>query len=308
MKKLTTESFARAAAFMRHAARPLERARFEYAFLQGRAEVVLAALAEFRNEDGGFGHALEPDLWMPASSVLCTTEALNVLHELRLSRDHPFVIGAVDWLVAAFDPKLGAWRQVTKEAAEHPHAPHWRWELHADGTRWPVGVLPRAEILSHLWRNATRVPNALLQDQTRRLLADFASCDSLGPDSLSRCETFVRTTEAPSDARADVAARMVEAGSKIVARNPQAWTGYCAKPLPLAPDPDCVLAEAFALEVGENLDWEIERQEENGSWAPNWTWGGAYPEAWSQSEQWWRGTLTLNALRSLRAYGRIEGL
>jgi len=308
LKKLTTEAFARAASFMTTLARPLERARFEHDFQQLPAEAVLAALAAFRNDDGGFGQALEPDLWMPASSVLCTAEALHVLYELGVSPGHPFVIGAVDWLVAAFDPELGAWRQVSQEAEAYPHAAHWRWELHADGKRWPVGVLPRAEVLSHLWRNSARVPTELLEDQTRRLVSDFASCDALGGDSVGRCEMFVRTTEAPSEARAAIAARMVEAGSEIVTLDRTAWNRYCAKPLTLAPDPACVLAAPLARDVERNLDWEIEQQAEDGSWAPNWTWGGAFPSAWTQAERWWRGPLTLQALRSLRAYGRIEGL
>jgi hypothetical protein len=97
---------------------------------------------------------------MPSSSVRCTTEALHVLHELAVPTSHEFVTGAVDWLVAAFDPRLDAWRQVTEEAEAYPHAPHWQWQLHADGTRWPVGVLPRAEVLSHLWRSSHRVPKA----------------------------------------------------------------------------------------------------------------------------------------------------
>ena len=55
-----------------------------------------------------------------------------------------------------------------------------------------------------------------------------------------------------------------------------------------------------------NLDWEIEHQEADGSWRPNWDWGGAFPEAWAQAERWWRGDVTLRTLRMLRAYGRID--
>lgn len=199
------------------------------------------------------------------------------------------------------------WRQVTEQAEAHPHAPHWKWELHADGTRWPVGVLPRAEVLSHLWRSSERVRKELLEDQTRRLVADFGSCEALGPDSVARCETFVRTTEAPRQARDAVARRMVEAGSAMVSRDPTEWSRYCAKPLKLAPTPDCVLATRLARDIERNLDWEIEHQDADGSWAPNWTWNGAFPDEWAEAERWWRGELTLKMLRSLRAYGRVEG-
>jgi hypothetical protein len=307
MRTLTAEAFNRAKAFMHESARPLERARFAHEFEGGRRQAVLAALEAFRNDDGGFGHALEPDLWMPSSSVLCTVEGLHVLREVHVPASHAFVTGAVDWLVAAFDPKLAAWRSVTEGAETCPHAPHWKWELHADGTRWPVGVLPRAEVLSHLWRSADRVPRELLEDQTRRLVADFASCESLGPDSLARCDMFARTPEAPRDARDAVARRMLEVGTTIASRDPEEWSSYSAKPLKLAPTPDCILAEPLAPDLARNLDWEIEHQAEDGSWVPNWTWGGAFPDDWAVAEHWWRGDITLRTLRSLHAYGRIEG-
>jgi hypothetical protein len=59
--------------------------------------------------------------------------------------------------------------------------------------------------------------------------------------------------------------------------------------------------------VQENLDFEIEHQNRDGSWAPTWSWGTAYPEAWKEAEGEWRGILTLAMLRSLRDYDRIDG-
>jgi hypothetical protein len=306
--KLASEAFARAAAFLERSARPLERALFRCAFGGGAPDAALGELAAFRNGDGGFGHALEPDLWLPASSVLCTVEALHVLQELGVPTDHELVTRAVDWLVAAFDPALGAWRSVPPEAEEHPHAGHWRWDLHADGTKWPVGVLPRAEVLAHLWRSAGHVPRALLEEQTARLVTDFAACESAGPDAIARCERFARTEEAPRGARDAVAARMREAGAAIASRDPAEWTGYVASPLKLAPDPACVLAEPLRPDVERNLDWEIARQAADGSWAPSWSWDGAYPDAWAAAERWWRGHVTLATLRSLRAWGRLDGV
>ncbi len=305
VRELTSQGFDRARSYIKSSARPLERVRFEYEFEGAPRERALLTLEAFRNDDGGFGHCIEPDLWMPSSSVLCTVEALHVLQELGVPASHEFVKAAVDWLVGSFDSELAAWRQITEEADAHPHAPHWNWDLHADGSRWPVGVLPRAEVLSHLWRSAERVPKALLEDQTRRLVSDFAASEMLGADSVSRCETFVRSTNAPREVRDAVARRMVEAGGAIVSRDSEDWLGYSAKPLKLAPAPDCVLAKSLAREIEHNLDWEVEHQDADGSWAPNWDWRGTYPDEWAQAECWWRGEVTLKTLRSLRAYGRL---
>jgi len=305
MRTLTHQDFERARTYLKTTARPLERTRFEYEFEQASRAPALAALEAFRNDDGGFGRGLEPDLWLPSSSVVCTVEALNMLHELDTPPNHAFVTAAVDWLVRAFDPGIAAWRQITADAEAHPHAPWWNWDLHADGTQWPVGVLPRAEVLSHLWRNAERVPRDLLDDQTDRLVSDFTARDTLDPDSVARCEAFVRSADAPADARTAVAGHMATLGQAIVSREPADWLGYAPKPLKLAPTPACVLATPLAQEVARNLDWEIGQQSDDGSWAPNWTWQDSYPDAWIEAERWWRGDVTLKTLRSLRAYGRL---
>ena len=50
-------------------------------FADGSAEPVLEALRGYRNGDGGFGHALEPDLRCPTSQPAPTLHALGVLNE-----------------------------------------------------------------------------------------------------------------------------------------------------------------------------------------------------------------------------------
>ena len=42
-------------------ARALERSIFEYRFSDGSPERILSIVRSYQNEDGGFGHALEPD-------------------------------------------------------------------------------------------------------------------------------------------------------------------------------------------------------------------------------------------------------
>lgn len=70
---------ARAERFVWLTARVLEQRLFEYHFLGGGADPVETALAAYRNDDDGFGHALEPDLRGPVSQPLHTAHALKVL-------------------------------------------------------------------------------------------------------------------------------------------------------------------------------------------------------------------------------------
>ncbi|MPY61326.1 hypothetical protein [Streptomyces spongiae] len=73
---------ARAEQFVWLTARVLEQRRFAYHFLGGSADAVETALAAYRNEDEGYGHALEPDLRGPVSRPLHTGHALRLLDSI----------------------------------------------------------------------------------------------------------------------------------------------------------------------------------------------------------------------------------
>jgi hypothetical protein len=68
--------------FLLREARLLERRRFEWRFGDGSAAAVFAALLGFRNDDGGFGNALESDLRGRSSQPVPLERALELLDEI----------------------------------------------------------------------------------------------------------------------------------------------------------------------------------------------------------------------------------
>ena len=62
MEPMNAPDFDAAAAFVVANARVIDRRRFYRLFGDGDARPVRDAVAAYRNDDGGFGHALEPDL------------------------------------------------------------------------------------------------------------------------------------------------------------------------------------------------------------------------------------------------------
>jgi hypothetical protein len=75
--QLTREQFDRVKAYVMREARPLDRQLFRYYFEGGDSDKVARELAAFQNEDGGFGHSLEPDFRLIASSSLATTVGMQ---------------------------------------------------------------------------------------------------------------------------------------------------------------------------------------------------------------------------------------
>ena len=99
--------FDAAAAFISANARVVDRRRFQRLFGGGPAGPVRDAVAAYRNDDGGFGHALEPDCRAPASQPLAVEMALRILDEAD-AWDEALVRGACDWLAAVAPAEGGA--------------------------------------------------------------------------------------------------------------------------------------------------------------------------------------------------------
>ena len=91
MKLLKGEAFERARTFVAEQGRELDRRLLSHYFDDGPAAAVMEELANYQNEDGGFGNGLEPDIQMPGSSVLTTTMALRILREVEATSEDEIV-------------------------------------------------------------------------------------------------------------------------------------------------------------------------------------------------------------------------
>jgi hypothetical protein len=116
-----TVDIAAAERFVASTARLLDRHRLAVLLCGAPVAPVVDALRAYRNPDGGFGHALEPDLRGPESEPAATLHALEVLAEVGML-DHPMVADAAAWIATVADPDGGV-PLMLPAAAPHPHAP-----------------------------------------------------------------------------------------------------------------------------------------------------------------------------------------
>jgi hypothetical protein len=238
-KRLSRTQFARAREYLLTSARPLEAAIFRYRFEEGDPDPIYAELAKFQNADGGFGHALEPDLRTEASSVLATTSALQRLRMLHAPAQHPLVNGAVRYLEATFDPSLQSWPLVPPAAEDAPHAPWWNQEGLA-GRFGNFAVNPRAEVLGYLYEFAdepdttamslretlTPVVFQHLVDHTEKLSGDEFLC----------CQRLIESPGLSNQVSVDLQRWLLRVADTAVATDPATWNGYVLYPLQAAPN------------------------------------------------------------------------
>jgi hypothetical protein len=281
----------RAARFVWENARHLERAVFAYQFSGAPGERIVAILRTYQNEDGGFGHALEPDLRAPDSQPLFVEYGLRMLYACGL-RDPEMAYRACDFLARHADLEAGI-PTLLPSASRYPRAPHWD----SPGAYQPsfdrlVGLVGLAawQGITHPW-----LEQATAACRKRALESPFRDAHTILTAFCLAESAGEREGAALFDKLADELFRAgffsLEAPVK----------GYALNPLHFAPAPTSACRRLFTGEtIAAHLEALAEEQEADGGWPIQWEPPG--PAARLE----WRAVRTVDALAILRAYGQIS--
>ncbi|MGP3986699.1 hypothetical protein [Streptomyces sp. 3N207] len=292
----------RAENFIWLTARVLEQRRFEHDFLDGDPSTVETALDAYRNADGGYGHALEPDLRGPVSQPLHTATAVQVLDSIgRCAGQRVERIGR--YLTAVSTPE-GALPAVHPSLRGYPAAP---WIPVQDSP--PSDLLATGPVVGTLHRNS--VWHAWLFRATDYCWSTIESMGKTHPYEVRAALAFLDGV--PDRPRAEAAASRLGTlvrEQRLAVTDPDRTADF---PLPdgyapgeyhyvtdFAHRPDSLARRWFSdAELQRGLDHLISRQQDDGGWDINW-------------RRWAPGTalegrplVTLEALHTLRAYGQL---
>ncbi|HWM99658.1 MAG TPA: hypothetical protein VNO54_21665 [Streptosporangiaceae bacterium] len=294
---MNTPDFSAAAAFVAANARVLDRRRFQRLFEDGPAAPVRDAVAAYRNDDGGFGHALEPDCRAPGSQPAAVALALRTMDETE-AWDEDLVRGACDWL-AAVAPAEGGAAFVEATLASWAHASWWVPEEGHPASLVATGMIAGtlyARDVSHPWLDGAA---EVMWNRIAKLDAGQGGTALLGGYEMFGVLAFLQHVPDRDRAR-EVFGRVgpLILERNLVALDPEA-PGEVHGVLSFAPEPDSLARVLFDdATVQAHLDHLARDQKEDGGWTFNWP-------AWSPAAELdWRGFLTVDALRLLRANGR----
>ena len=262
--------------------RVLDLRRFERLFRGGDATPVRDAVAAYRNADGGFGNALEPDGRTPHSQPAATEQALRILDQAD-AWDDELARGACDQLAAVAPPEGGA-QFVDPNIEGWPAAPWWQPDASAS-------LISTGQILGTLYARGVEHP---WMDRATELA--WERLDALGEPGPYELYGVLRFLDhVPDRPRAERALGRVEGALRtVVTLDPEAG-GEIHGPLGFAPYPDSIARRLFdAATVGAHLDHLAAGQQPDGGWTFN------FP-AWSPAQEAdWRGCVTVDALDTLR--------
>jgi hypothetical protein len=296
-----TDPLAQAERFVWLTGRVLEQRRFARLFRGAPPDPVVTALMAYGNDDGGFGHALEPDVRGPASQPLPTMTALRLLDELGLCRGQT-AERICRWLTSVTNPD-GALPTVLPSLRDHPHPPFLRV---VDDP--PSELLVTGPVVGTLHRN--EVWHAWLFRATDYCWQVVESLDRTHPYEAEAAIAFLDGV--PDRPRAERAAarlgRIVRERQLVVLEPRRASVvpvppGYAPGEHHYAYDyartPDSLARQWFSdAEMARALDTLAAAQEPDGGWPIRW-------REWAPGTRLeWRPIVTVEALLTLRAHGR----
>jgi hypothetical protein len=283
---VSTPDLDRARTFVLTHGRLLDRLRLLHLSGEASVEQVLAALDAYRNPDGGYGHALEPDLRSPHSETTSTLAALELLDDLGL-HSCPEAEEALEWVGSVVTTDGGV-PFMLRASEGWPAAP---WMAAGDeGCHLTFGYVAQAARhgLTPTWLGRAQ-----------------AWCDARldRPESVGGYElkyALMLLDACPDDPLSDerlagLARHIGPDGSVAV---PGGEEGEVLRPLVLSPLPDAASRALFRAEdVRDDLDALAAGQQEDGGWTFDWL-------AWCPAQEHeWRGALTVDALRTLARHG-----
>ncbi|HEX3964257.1 MAG TPA: hypothetical protein VHZ03_47690 [Trebonia sp.] len=275
--------------FVYGSARLLDRHRLANLRHQAPSGPVLEALRAYRNPDGGFGHALEPDVRAPGSEPAATLHALEVLAEVGALED-PMATAAAAWVGTIARPDGGV-PFVLPASGPYPHAP---WMIAADEASHLTFALA-----AMLWTANSAEP--WLQQATEWCWAKLAHPERLDGWWVKFALDFLDAV--PDGERAAAAIQelrpLIAADGSIPV--PGGTEDERLTALTLAPRP---AGRSRALFTDDQISADLDRleqgQQDDGGWIFDWL-------AWSPGQSVeWRGILTLRVLTTLALHGRIE--
>lgn len=302
-------TFNRACLFIYRNARPLDIARWQYHFESGSKDSVLTALAAYQNEDGGFGHALEPDAWNPNSVPIQTWTATEILREIDFTDStHPIIQGILRYLASGQDFDGRLWYNEVVSSNDYPHAPWWHAEADSADSYNPTACLAGfiirfADKDSDLYKLGCRIAKEAYDADANQGLSDDMHAVLLYIRLMQYCEKAGVTEVIDLSALKE---RLWEQVRHSITQNTAEWeTSYICKPSQFFNTNDSV----FYADNKDIADYEcefiIKTQLEDGSWAIPWGWA-AYPEEWVISKNWWKGNGAILNMLYLKGMGRLQ--
>lgn len=311
MKVMNIKTYSDIEKWVMQHGRLLEINLWNYFFNNGTQEDVLNVLMLYQNEDGGFGHALEPDNWNINSTPSSTLFALNILRSIDYFHiEHTLYQGIIKYLSSGKDRKDYGWRFNTPSNDDYPHAPWWNYDEEANTiestgltAEFTAFILKYVECNTELYQTAIFLAKKLVDNMMKEdKHGDMGVCGF-----ISLVETMTELNLDDFDYKA-INTRLSMLVTKGIEHDVNKWKYYGYRPSNYISSQNSKFYEPNKDIVNIELDYLIETIPEQDIWPITWTWfdnNEKYPKEFAISEVWWKSIKAIEKMRFLNAFERL---
>lgn len=286
--------------------RLLEKELYRHFFISNNSHNVLQALSKYQNEDGGFGHGIEPDALIPLSSPFHTTVAIAHLKNFDDQKEALTLIErAIYYLELQYNEKRHGWISLPKEVNQYPHTIWWEFDEKEQMT--PIDKHygnPTAEIIAYLVRYKQFMRKLNVNDLVNYILEYIENIDLFQSEHELYC--FIELYhELDGHLKERLERQISKAIHQLLVYDQEKWkTDYVPTPLSFVKHP---LMNYFGIDKTQieiNLDYLVQELTENHKITPSWG-ENFYKGTFKKSYSDWTVIQTLQALIILKNFNRI---
>ncbi len=284
--------------FIINNARPLELALYDFFYENAEKETVIAELAKYQNEDGGFGNGLEADNWNPHSNPIATNDAIITLDRIgALDKDSAIVKGIIRYLSShdSFDEEKKRWLFAIDSNADYPHAIWWKKD--GDGISHFNPTVSLAAFMVCMGSVNDREYYAQIVQEAFSVLFELEKCG----DEL-KCYMLAHQMLSDFGIKDVINLEATKKGieDKLLEIICSDTTKYGVEYVPVPSDFFCGIYKVFLTDeikplVSAEKDILGKIQKDDGGFDISWQWYTDYKE-FETARDWWRPRLTLDKL------------
>ena len=288
---------------MLHVARPLEIVRVRHLLSDGTVDEVISELEKYQNEDGGFGHGLEPDCWNPFSSGIQTWAAINIIRDHKIDQMHPMVEKIMDYLSLTFDDKMMRWYSIHPDNKDYPHAPWWEEEKEKPSFN------PSASLAGFVISYGN--PMTPIYAKSKKVIDEAINYINQSDQPIERHElncliemmNDIGFIYQKNPLYLKAKNKMILRIDEVIEKDESTWfNSYSNKPSTLIKSHPSLGSEAFFDLLLKEIDLAFNHQNEEHLWDITWNWG-SYPEAFSKAKNDWQGIIAFDYLKLIKELG-----
>lgn len=282
-------------------ARALEVALYEYHFQKGTSSPVEKALKAYQNDDGGFGHGLEPDCLNPHSSPIQTWAATQIILECQLDQSD-MIEGILKYLESKEAFKNKRYGSTVLSNNDYPRAPWWTYSDKAY-----EGWNPTASLVAFylIYGDKSHPHYKLVVDLGKDAVEDLIQngCQEMHElnNYLELRSGLVKSGMTELVAFSDFEDRLSKDMLSLIEMDDTKWGDYVCRPSTFVLKTSDFLSDQLTDLIQKELVFLQEQRNQEGLWDVPWSWG-QFESDFYVSKRHWEGIIGLKYLKFIKSF------